>query len=382
MKGFRILPKICSGLFAAGVLMSTSATAQVDLLELPAPPSVNATRSLLLDVQRVGTDLFAVGEFGQVLSSKDNAGSWQAAKVPVSITLTAISFADQVNGFAVGHDGVVLRTEDQGQTWSKILDGNRINEFIVQAAKDRVKLLEQRLEDVPDSDPDTQEDVSVRLENAQFSLDIAMGDVDVGPSKPLMDVLALRGGLVFAAGAYGQLIRSQDGGRTWQYLGGRLNNPDGYHLNAILQTRDGSLYVAGEQGRVFLSTDQGDTWRNVSIAYDGSIFSLVQSPKTGSVVALGLRGNVFRLPEGTDDWQTVETNLNETFSGATVLNDGSIVLVGARGIMAKSDDDLKSIQVARRPDKLPTASVIQLNSEVLLVAGLKGLRQIELDIFK
>ncbi|MDX1669800.1 MAG: hypothetical protein R3194_10300, partial [Limnobacter sp.] len=262
------------------------------------------------------------------------------------------------------------------------LDGNRINQFIVEATKQRVQELERRLESVPDSDPDTQEDVSVRLENAQFSLDIAKDDVNVGPSKPLMDVLALRGGPVFAAGAYGQLLRSNDSGRNWTYLGGNLNNPDGYHLNSLLMARDGSLYVAGEQGRVFVSQDLGETWKNISVVYDGSIFDMVQLPNSGTIVALGLRGNVFKLPEGGDEWQPVKTGFNETLSGALALDDDSVVLVGARGIVVRSTDGLETFSVARRPDKMPSSSAVQLASDTLLLTGLRGLKKLDLGVFR
>ena len=102
-------------------------TAKVDLLEIPAIPSVHAKRSLLLDVERQGNSLFAVGEFGQVLKSEDNGNTWTPGKVPTSISLTSIAFANDALGYAVGHDGVVLKTEDGGVNWTKLIDGNVIN---------------------------------------------------------------------------------------------------------------------------------------------------------------------------------------------------------------------------------------------------------------
>lgn len=99
-------------------------------------------------------------------------------------------------------------------------------------------------------------------------------------------------------------------------------------------------------------------------------------------MAVGLRGNAFRLPFGGDQWQEVNTNLRETFSGATVLADGSMVVVGSRGIMARSTDDFQSIQVARRADKLPSASVVQLNEQEILLTGLRGFKTLSLSEFK
>lgn len=365
-----------------GCLISSPAKSAVDFLELPAPPNVHSTRSLLLDVKRVGTDLYAVGEFGQLLNSKDNGGTWEAAKIPVSVMLTALSFGDEVHGFAVGHDGVILRTDDTGKTWNKILDGNTINRFVLQAAKDKVKQLEIRLEEVPESDDKTREEVGLRLDDAQFAKETAEGDVDVGPSKPLLDVLALRGGTVFVCGAYGQLLKSVDEGRNWTYLGAEIYNPEGFNFNTLMRSSDGRIWVAGEQGRVFVSEDMGETWKNLSVAYDGSIFDLMELPGTGTIVAMGLRGNLFRLPKGAKGWDSVETNIAETLSSGSVLQDGSVVLVGARGIMVRSTDDFKTLQAVRRPDKLPMSSVVQLSGSELLLAGMRGFQRVDLGQFK
>lgn len=363
-------------------LSALNAQSAVDLLKLPAPPNINATKSLLLDIERVGTDLYAVGEFGQILSSKDNDGSWTAAKIPVSVMLTALSFADEVHGFAVGHDGVILATDDSGKSWSKLLDGSRINQFVFDAAKERVRQIEKRLNAVPESDQKTRDELSIKLEEAQFQMDTAEGDIDVGPSKPLLDVLALRGGTVFVCGAYGQLLKSIDEGRNWTYLGASIPNPDGFNFNTLMQSTDGRVWVAGEQGRVFVSDDQGETWLNMSVAYDGSIFDLVELPGDGTILALGLRGNLFRLKKGAKSWDSIETDLEETLSSATVLKDGSVVLVGARGILVRSTDGFDTLQVTRRSDKLPSAGVVQLSGSTLLLAGMRGLKRVEIDQFK
>ena len=65
-----------------------------------------------------------------------------------------------------------------------------------------------------------------------------------------------------------------------------------------------------------------------------------------------------------------------------VLEDGSIVVVGSRGIMARSTDDFQTLQVARRADKLPSASVVQLNDQEILLTGLRGFKTLSLSEFK
>lgn len=370
---------LCAGLVTYGSL----STAKVDLLQIAAIPSVNATRSLILDVERVGNNLFAAGEFGQVLKSEDNGKTWTAGKVPVSITLTSVAFANDALGYAVGHDGVVLKTEDGGANWSKLLDGAAINQFVLDIAQTKADALQEQVDNLPENAaPEERERMEVAAEEAMFTLDLAQGDFEVGPSKPLLDVIVNGAGTVFVAGAYGQLLKSTDQGANWTYLGDRTNNPTNYHFNTMMLSKTGELWVAGEQGTVLVSSDEGESWTAKKIDYDGSIFALVEAPESRTVVAVGLRGNAFRLPFGGDQWQEVNTNLRETFSGATVLADGSMVVVGSRGIMARSTDDFQSIQVARRADKLPSASVVQLNEQEILLTGLRGFKTLSLSEFK
>ena len=165
-------------------------------------------------------------------------------------------------------------------------------------------------------------------------------------------------------------------------MGDRTNNPTNYHFNTLMLSKTGELWVAGEQGTVLVSSDEGESWTAKKIDYDGSIFALAEAPETRPVVALGLRGNAFRLPFGADQWEQVDTNLRETFSGAVVLSDGSIVVVGSRGIMVRSTDDFQTLQVARRADKLPSASVVQLNDQEILLTGLRGFKTLSLSEFK
>lgn len=370
---------LCAGLVGYG----TVSTAKVDLLQVPAIPSVNATRSLLIDVERVGKNLFAAGEFGQILKSEDNGKTWVPGKVPVSVTLTSVYFANDALGYAVGHDGVVLKTEDGGANWVKLIDGSTINKFVLDIVQAKADALQEQVDSLPDNaKPEVREALEVAAEEATFLVDTAQGDVEVGPSKPLLDVIVNGNGTVFVSGAYGQLLKSTDQGATWTYLGDRTNNPNNYHLNTMLLSKTGEIWVAGEQGTVLVSSDEGETWTSKKIDYDGSIFALVEAPETRTVVAVGLRGHAFRLPFGSNEWQEVKTGLRETFSGAAVLADGSILVVGSRGIMARSKDDFQTIQVARRPDKLPSATVVELNDQEILLAGLRGFKTLPLSEFK
>ncbi|HEU5468620.1 MAG TPA: YCF48-related protein, partial [Steroidobacteraceae bacterium] len=86
----------------------------------PAVIAPLAARSLLLDVAWAGRRAVAVGERGHILHSDDAGRTWTQAPVPASANLTAVCFADEKNGWAVGHIETILRTRDGGDSWELV----------------------------------------------------------------------------------------------------------------------------------------------------------------------------------------------------------------------------------------------------------------------
>src|SRR5882672_7062893 len=86
----------------------------------PAELEPLADRSLLLDLAVAGQRLVAVGERGHVMLSDDQGATWRQAKsVPTRVLLTAVFFADNEYGWAVGHDETIINTVDGGETWTR-----------------------------------------------------------------------------------------------------------------------------------------------------------------------------------------------------------------------------------------------------------------------
>jgi len=142
---------------------------ELDLLQMPAVESDKAENAILMDVKRVDSHLAAVGEWGHILYSDKMCDSWFQAEVPVSVTMTAVYFSNNMKGWAVGHDGVVLHTKDGGKTWVKQLDGNQINTLVydqlLHLIKDREQLLENQKENMT---VDAQEILKKEIENLGF----------------------------------------------------------------------------------------------------------------------------------------------------------------------------------------------------------------------
>lgn len=297
-----------------------SCVAWADRLEQPAQAAPRATQALLLDIARAGDRLVTVGEQGIVLLSDDQGDSWRMAQVPVSVMLTAVQFPQPKVGWAVGHDGVVLHSKDAGESWQRVLTGRDINAL-------RTLQLTQQLADLPATADE------VRRETLEYALDDAQAAEKDGPTTPLLDVWFRDGLTGFVLGGYGLLLKTEDGGQSWRSLGHQADNPDGFHLNSLLARRDGSLLIAGEAGLLLAADAEGEQWQALDSPYDGSFFAAVEADQ---LYVMGLRGHLFRSAAG-QHWQSVSLGKGDTGSlNGAIADNGKLWLLGQAGTLLEA----------------------------------------------
>ncbi len=366
-------------LFGAALLFFSavfSAQGANDLLLIPAEKSDRAPFSILMDVVNVNGRLIAVGERGHILYSDNDCNGWTQADVPVSVTLTAVYFPSDQMGWAVGHDGVVLHSEDGGQTWEKQLDGVKINDLMLAQLKQLIRIKTERLEDeTSELEQDQRETLSRELEDLDYFLSDLEMAVEEGPTRPLMDLWFKndREGLVI--GSFGMILATADGGRSWQPLMDHIDNPDGFHYYGITRSGD-DLFIAGEAGLLYRSEDFGKTWQRLDSPYEGSYFGILGNPEGGFVTVFGLRGNIFYSLDRGETWLPSETGRKASLSGGTFLSDGSFCVVGVDGSILKSTDMGKTF--ISLPERFPGGiALTEVKNGVLAVVGLRGVTLID-----
>lgn len=307
---------------------SASAEQAADRLKTPALISYRAGQALMLDIA-ADQALVAVGDQGVVMRSTDQGQHWQQQPTPFSVMLTSIFFSDAQHAWLTGHDGLLAASRDGGISWTPLLDGNQVNQLRLQRLQERVA----ELQSLADAEPDNAL-LAEQLDNALWYADDAAVAVEEGPSVPLLDVWFANEHRGFALGGYGLLLKTEDGGQHWAYWGDRLDNPDNFHLNAMMADHRGDLYIAGEAGLLFRSQDGGDSWSRIETPYDGSFFSITEFKQ--QLFLMGLRGHLYRSVDGLD-WQTVDTGYNATLLSA-VADTQKLVLLGQGGLILESSD--------------------------------------------
>jgi photosystem II stability/assembly factor-like uncharacterized protein len=374
--------KTLQSLIAVVVLGFTSSVSAIDLLELPAVQSGIASHALLLDVTaRDGNSFAAVGQNGVIIVSSDDGESWAQSSVPASVMLTGVHFPTPEKGWAVGHDGLILHSSDGGTTWQKQLDGHQLNEQILAVAERIVEHTRGELEALQSQEePDEYEleDAEFMLEEAEFMLEGAMDDTAAGPVRPLLDVWFRNENEGFVTGSYGMLIFTADGGENWELVSDRMNNPEAFHLNQIVPAPDGNLYIAGEAGYVFRSSDGGDSWDTLEPGYEGSFYGLVIPPNGAAdyeLLAYGMRGNLFRSADRGDTWEQLDSGTRLTLMNGTILRDGTVFLTGQGGTILTRAPGQQSFVSAKNPDRRPIVGQAQMAGGNVLLVGLGGVRK-------
>lgn len=330
-------------------------------LERPALQVARPAQAVLLTVTRAGDRLLACGEHGLVIYSDDSGKNWTQVQVPVSVTLTAMRFKNEREGWAVGNMGVVLRTRDAGMTWERLFDGRAAAALVLQSAQAAWNVVK----------PDANE-----LDNPlNVSLESARRLVAEGADKPFLDLMLRPDGALLVAGAYGLAFSSADGGHRWQPDMDRLSNPDGFTIYGLV-ARQQELFVFGEQGLLLHAAGPNEPFKAQPFPSTGSLFGAV-ALRQGPLLLLGLRGKVFRSSKPGDPWVAIQTPVDASLFAGLQLSDDSVLLVGAAGQVLISRDQGQTFSTLPMKTRFPFTGATVAPDGSLVLAGTRGLLRLD-----
>lgn len=361
-----------------------------------APIRSKAPQSLLLDLVQAGDRLLAVGERGHIVYSDDQGAHWSQARVPTTQMLTAVFFISPQKGWATGHDGLILVTEDAGNSWRLQRDGLAVQQQInlesrerahsqVERLAERVGELEQALSSMANGS--MREDYEAKLEQASQQLDDATMDLEDAEldllegtaAPPLMDIWFLDADTGWAVGAFGTLVYTDNGGQHWHTQRSAIDNESEFHYYGITGDQQGRIFIAGEAGGLYRSLDRGHSWHTLQSPYSGSWFGVVHNVSPDYLVVFGLRGNVYRSTDFGTTWSPSENANTMSLAGGTVAPDGEFLLVGSVGTVLHSDDQGRSFMPQIQPDRLSLSAVLATESGRYFIVGQGGVRPLLLQ---
>jgi photosystem II stability/assembly factor-like uncharacterized protein len=228
------------------------------------------------EIQTVGTKMpfvaaacidektaFIAGQAGQIAQTTDAGASWTLLKSGVERQLLDIAFVDGRTGIAVGDYGTILRTEDGGVTWSKVAvpaDTQLPEEYFGIVDPGDIVIYS-----VAWGSPNTvtvvgEFGVILRSNDGGRSFQSQVSASD----KTLFGVFFADDQRGWAVGMESTMITTTDGGVTWAPQ--QVKSPPGFSLALYdLEILGNVGWAVGNSGFLLTSTDAGLTWNLVDV---------------------------------------------------------------------------------------------------------------------
>src|SRR5439155_6480179 len=248
--------------------------------------------------------VWIVGSYGTAIVLLGEMRLAELRPAPIREPLFCVSFRDASNGLVGARLGKILRTTDAGRSWST-LSLPDVKENILAIARghdpDRVWAVGPQGTVVHSADD------GKTWKNLSLGKDITLNGVTFVDDQ--------EGWLV---GEFGTILHTVDGGKTWERSGEiqglppyvedvsaedalRMGVPpltaDDLYLLDVLFVSPDVGYISAAGGFVLHTTDRGRHWTASRAATRNTLFKLAQSPG-GSLVATGVLGTLVRQEDG------------------------------------------------------------------------------------
>jgi hypothetical protein len=207
----------------------------------------------------------------------------------------------------------------------------------------------------------------------------ALAHAEAGPRPALMAPLAPKSTLlglaaagerVVAVGQRGHILVSDDG-RDFRQVAVPVNSM----LNRV-RFRDAKAgWAVGHDATILATTDGGATWTLQHFDPEGRPLYELIFLGGGRIVAVGGYGTWLVSSDDGASWEPRSfpvADLGQHFNAAARLADGSLLVAGERGLLARSPDDGETWQLLDSPYNGSWFGVLPAGERGALVFGLRG----------
>jgi photosystem II stability/assembly factor-like uncharacterized protein len=250
--------------------------------------------------------VFVIAANGMILKSTDGCTSWNVEFSGSGYNLTSVYFMDENAIFAVGTfwDSAVILSTTNGGTWN--IQYSVITEWPV-----------------------------VWLTSVYFS------DANTG---------YVVGGKAHANQTAGILLKTTDGGTTWDVLPAET-----FPLNSVFFTGFDKGYIAGGfcnetgcTGEILKTSDGGATWTAQNIPPNTETLNSVFFPDGNTGYVAGDNGTIFKTTDGGTTWGYQSSNKNQNLNTIYFPNATTGYIVGDSGTILKTNGDAIPVGIDKK----------------------------------
>ncbi|MCF8362177.1 MAG: T9SS type A sorting domain-containing protein [Prolixibacteraceae bacterium] len=277
----------------------------------------------------------AVGSHGTVMQTTDAGVSWSVTNFENYSYIYDVHFYDSNVGYMATGGGDIMVTTDGGNNWTSVTRPSTTNDITGVWALSTTKV------------------VCISY-NGGIYKSADNGDTwsfltNPGSGATYLNKVyfldALTGFIVGGNGAYdrSEIFKTTDGGNNWT----PVSSPVSYELKDIVFVNSTTGFIVGKSGTVLNTTDGGNNWSvywNSGAAYSeytsGAIYAHLNTIHflDESKGVIGGEGYVYYTTDGGANWNQGNYDYDLNTSAFYQNGAGSIIGMGANGVMLLSSD--------------------------------------------
>lgn len=269
--------------------------------------------------------VYAVGDSGTILFTSDQGISWTQIPTSVSARLNSVSFPNADTGFAAGENGTIVKLSRNSV---QLLNSATTADIHgIAAGPD---LLNRYAFAVGDSG------LVLRTINQGTS----WSRMNSGTTRILRSICFVSFGALYVVGDSGTVLKSTNAGTSWiaKTLPVQYRSVDFYSVSASLDT----VMIFGASGAMLISTNGGSLWAPplsgaVAAGLNGSFVApSVSGFAPGTAWAAGDEGTVVRTNNRGADWISEPTGSVDNLYSVMFVDSLVGLTVGAHGTILRS----------------------------------------------
>lgn len=199
-----------------------------------------------------------------------------------------------------------------------------------------------------------------------FKVDIVRADYMAFNAPPSAGIPLYASGHPSTGGNTG-LIKSIDGGQSWENVAKVLEPPVDFHAMAVSRSNPNVIIGFDSGGRgLFKTTDAGNTWE--TLQYPDYISALAISTHDSQIVFVGTGKGIFHSNDGAKSWTQLDQYKGLTMLALTFDEEGILYASNQFGL-SRSTDLGKTWEKINDPDLTITSIAVDSQNKIIYAAG-------------
>jgi photosystem II stability/assembly factor-like uncharacterized protein len=257
-----------------------------------------------------------ISGYGMVYYTANGGVDWQRHESPRSLDCAhAITRLNATTALGLGC-GTLLKSSDQGKNWqSTVTGGGWLNALSVVNENTFWAAGEYGL--------------ITRTSDGGATWTAAAGKL---PSITFRSIHAVDEQNVWAVGDYETLVHTTDGGKTWTIKTATTIH-DGY--SAVVALNANTAWVTHSSQSLMVTNDAGATWSKVNTGIDDLLLTL--ATLDGKVLwAAGMNGKIVRSEDSGKTWSVQDSGTNDYLVEIRLIDNNTAWVTGANGTILKT----------------------------------------------